>query len=165
MATINMVLGTIADTHPSAHAHVHQRGFTPIVVNFAEVAAAKGSALVAGDVIRTQYIPQRSAVSLGTLGVRVTPGADTTTCTLSVGTEGSTATRFVNAFNYKTATAGALVGASGGTDPLIVGNTVDYITLTITALTGALTSGIVSVGAEMLDLSGRATNAGLATRT
>lgn len=165
MATINMVLGTIADTHPSAHAHVHQRGFTPIVINFAEVAAAKGSPLVAGDVIRTEYIPQRSAVSLGTLGVRQVANAEATAVTLSVGTEASTPTRFVNAFNYRAASVGALVGGSGGADPLIVGNTTDYITLTITALTGTLTSGIVSVGAELLDLSARGINAGLATRT
>ncbi len=164
MATINMVLGTIANTHPSAHANVHQRGFTPIVINFAEVAAAKGSPLVADDVIRTEYVPMRSAVTLGTLGVRQAPGADTTTCTLSVGTEGSTATRYVNAYNYKTANVGAVVG-SAGTDALIVGDTTDYITLTITALTGTLTTGIVTVGAELLDLSARAANAGLATRT
>lgn len=165
MATINMVLGTIANTHPSKHALVHVRGFTPIPVNFAEVAAAKGSALVAGDVIRVAYVPMRSAVSLGTLGVRELPNAEATAVTLSVGTENSTATRFVNAFNYRTAAVGALVGGSGGADPLIVANTVDYITLTITALTGTLTSGIVNVGAETLDLSARATNAGLATRT
>jgi len=165
MATINMVLGTIADTHPSAHAHVHQRGFTPIVVNFAEVAAAKGSPLVAGDVIRTQYIPQRSAVSLGTLGVRQAAAADTTTCTLSVGTEGSTATRFVNAFNYKTAAQGALVGGSGGTYSLMVENNVDYITLDISSLTETLSTGIGTVGSEFLYRSARATNAGLASRT
>lgn len=164
MATINMVLGTIANTHPSAHAHVHQRGFTPIVVNFAEVAAAKGSALVAGDVIRVQYVPQRSAVFLGTLGIRQPPGADTTTSTLSVGTENSSPDRFVSAFNYKTSTTGAFA-ASTNPVPLIVGETVDYITLTLTALTGTLTTGIVVVGSESLDLSGRAANAGLATRT
>lgn len=164
MATINMVLGTIANTHPSAHANVHQRGFTPIVVNFAEVAAAKGSALVAGDVIRVMYVPQRSAVTLGTLGIRQVPGADTTTCTLSVGTEGSSSDRYVAAYNYKTATVGAVAGGAGG-GPLIVGDTTDYVTLTLTALTGALTSGIVVVGAETLDISGRGVNAGLATRT
>lgn len=164
MATINMVLGTIANTHPSAHANVHQRGFTPIVVNFAEVAAAKGSALVAGDVIRVMYVPMRSAVTLGTVGVRVAPGADTTTCTLSVGTEGSTANRYVDAFNYKTAAVGSVAGGAG-TAPLIVGDTTDYVTLTLTALTGTLTSGIVSVGAETLDISARGINAGLATRT
>lgn len=164
MATINMVLGTLANTHPSAHANVFQRGFTPVVVNFAEVAAAKGSALVAGDVIRVQYVPSNSLVSVGTLGIRTAPGADTTTCTLSVGTENSTANRFVDAYNYKTATSGAVTGGTGGS-ALIVNTAVDYITLTITALTGALTTGIVVVGAEFLDISGRTTNAGLATRT
>jgi len=164
MATINMVLGTIANTHPSKHANVHTRGFTPIVINFAEVAAAKGSALVAGDVIRTEYVPMRSAVTLGTLGVRQAPNAEATAVTLSVGTEATTPTRYVNAYNYRTAPVGAVVGSAGG-DALIVGDTTDYITLTITALTGTLTSGIVIVGAELLDLSGRTSNAGLATRT
>lgn len=81
-----------------------------------------------------------------------------------MGTEGSSSDRYVAAYNYKTATVGAVAGGAGG-GPLIVGDTTDYITLTLTALTGALTSGIVVVGAETLDISGRGVNAGLATRT
>ena len=166
MATID-VTNAIQDlTHPSAHAHVYQTAHVPVAIDFAKVLAKKGSALVAGDVIRVFKIPPKTVVSQGWLEVLQASAANLTTCTLNVGLETADPARFISGFNYKTATVGQFATDAATPTRVIVGTTpVEYFTVTIATLTGVLDSGIVNVAASLLDLSDPARSAGLATRT
>lgn len=166
MATVDVSNANLDLTHPSAHAHVYQTGHIPVTIDFAAAAAKKGSALVAGDIIRVLKIPPKSIAAGATLEVLTASGADLTTCTLNVGVESVDQARFISGFNYKTATVGTFASDAATPTRVLVGNgSGDFLTVTLATLTGALTTGSVIVGIGLLDLSDPARSAGLATRT
>ena len=166
MATIDVANAALDLTHPSAHAHVYQTGHIPVAIDLAAAAAKKGSALVAGDILRIMRIPPKTVAAGATLDVITPVGTDTTTLTVGVGVESVDTSRFISGFNLKTATAGTFATDAATPTRIIVGNgSGDYLTLVLSTLTGTLTSGVVNVAIGLLDLSDPARSAGLATRT
>lgn len=119
------------------------------VIDLAAALAAKGSALVATDVIEALYIPPGTAV-LGA-GAAIVAPANSTTLTYTVGT-GTDPDEWVMTLDGKAAvgTFGADVDAVPLWQTYAVADTVD---LTLATLTGTLTAGKVRVYALFLDVT------------
>lgn len=137
--------------HPSRAGNVKVPYLVENIIDFAEAATAKGSALAAADVIEALAIPAGTVV-VGAGAVIVAAG-NSTTLTLTVGT-GTDADEWVATLDGK-AVAGTF-GADLNSDTTFkTFPTADTIDVTLATLTGTLTAGKVRVYALLMDVSGK----------
>ncbi len=116
------------------------------VIDFAKVLQIKGSALAQGDVIEAFQLPDNCVVSWA--AIKVVEVANSTTLTLSLGTEGAT-DDYVDTLNAK------VLGYSPNKNPDTVFKVIPEsspLQLTITGLTGTLTACKVIVYCHLVEL-------------
>lgn len=146
MATISNfdIEGTL---HPSRATNVQVPYVISRVVDWSKVLAAKGSALVAADVVEVLRIPAESVV----MGVwtKVDTAADATTLTLHVG-NGVDPDEYVVSLDAKT--PGYAPDLNSDTTYKLY-SAADTIDITFATLTGTLTSGKVLVSALVCDIA------------
>lgn len=122
------------------------------VIDFAEAATAKGSALAAADVIEAIRLPAGSIVmQAGILVITVAEG-ESSDVALDLGITGVDADQWVDGFDYDAAAAGdrATPVAAGTTDPMAYTAASDTIDVLIQAATTAPTAGKIMVWALVL---------------
>jgi hypothetical protein len=127
--------------------------FKEILIDFAAAATAKGSALVATDVIEAISVPANTLILNAGFEVITVAGGESNDNTLDLGT-GVDADVFVDGFDLDAAAAGAYAQNAAAFQPIVVG-TADTIDLTIATATTAPTSGIVRVWAVLMDIDAR----------
>jgi hypothetical protein len=131
--------------------------FKEILIDFAAAATAKGSALVATDVIEAISVPANSMILNAGLEVITVAGGESNDTTVDLGTA-TDADNFVDGFDLDAAAAGAYAQNAAAFQPIVVG-TADTIDLTIATATTAPTSGVVRVWAVLIDIDARKTAA------
>jgi hypothetical protein len=131
---------------------------TPYIVenyiDFAEVLAAKGSALASSDTVEALVVPAGTMVRAA--GVQCITPDNATTLTLDLGYTGGTVDHWVDGFDHGSAAAGAYSSAPAGDGPVAPGTSADTIDLLFATLTGTLSTGVVRVWAELVDVSEKA---------
>lgn len=152
MPTIaNPTITSYGTAHISRNGNVKTAYLVENIIDFAEVLTAKGSALVATDVVEALQIPSNTIVR--SVGMRILTPANSTTLTMHLGTE-IDVDEWVVSLDGK-AVAGTNSPYLAATDFLAPMTAVNTIDITFATLTGTLTSGRVLVWAEMLDTSGK----------
>jgi hypothetical protein len=131
--------------------------FKEVLIDFAAAATAKGSALVATDVIEAISVPANSMILNAGLEVITVAGGESNDTTVDLGTA-TDADNFVDGFDLDAAAAGAYAQNAAAFQPIVVG-TADTIDLTIATATTAPTSGVVRVWAVLIDIDARKTAA------
>lgn len=124
-----------------------------VIVDFAEAATAKGSALAAADVIQAISVPANTMV-LGA-GIEVVTAADGAAAgiAMDLGVTGGDTDGFVDGFAYHSAAVGAYASVGAGTSVMV--STADTIDLLFQAATTAPVSGKVRVFAILAPVDGR----------
>jgi hypothetical protein len=124
-------------------------------ISFADVTAAKGSAIAASDTIEAISVPAGTLILNAGLQCIVPDNA--TALTLDLGFTGGDVDEFVDGFDHAAAAAGAY-SAYLATDPQWIAPTTsaDTIDLLIATLTDAPTTGTVRVWALLCDVSEKA---------
>jgi hypothetical protein len=127
-------------------------------IDFADVLAAKGSALAANDTIEALTVPAGTLVLKA--GIQTIAVDDATTLTLDMGFTGGDVDEFVDGYDQAAAVAGAY-SAYLATDPvhIVPITTADTIDVLFATLTGTLTVGKIRVWALMVDVSEKALKA------
>lgn len=150
MATITTISGGTADRNtPSRQVY-----FIEKEIDFAVAATAKGSALVATDVIEAIAVPVSTVILNAGLQVVTVATGESNDTTLDLGT-GVDVDNFVDGFDLDAAAAGAYAQNAAAFQPIVVGTTADTIDLTIATATTAPTGGKVRVWALLMDIEPR----------
>jgi len=141
-------------THISRSAQVNVPYLLENVIDYADVLAAKGSALAASDTIEALKIPAGTAILY--VGCRQVVAGNSTTLTLDIGKTGGDVDEWVDGFDAQASAVGAysadLDAVPAIYAPLTTADTVDVLFAT---LTGTLTTGKIAVFALVLDCSGK----------
>jgi hypothetical protein len=153
MATVTTLAGGSVDGFTAGRMPY----FKEVLIDFAAAATAKGSALVATDVIEAISVPANSMILNAGLEVITVAGGESNDTTLDLGTA-TDADNFVDGFDLDAAAAGAYAQNAAAFQPIVVG-TADTIDLTIATATTAPTSGVVRVWAVLIDIDARKTAA------
>jgi hypothetical protein len=132
--------------------------FKEVLIDFAAAATAKGSALVASDVIEAISVPTNTMILNAGFEIITVAGGESNDNTLDLGT-GVDVDVFVDGFDLDAAAAGAYAQNAAAFQPLVVGGTADTIDLLIATATTAPTSGVVRVFAVLMDIDARKTAA------
>lgn len=125
------------------------------VIDFADVLAAKGSALAAADVIEAITVPAGTYI-LGA-GIQTVAVDDATTLTLDVGITGGDVDQWVDGYDQAAAAVGAFSTLPATAAPGLfgmVGATADTIDVLFATLTGTLTVGKIRVWALLAEVGG-----------
>jgi hypothetical protein len=154
MATVTTLAGGSVDGFTAGRMPY----FKEVLVDFAAAATAKGSALVATDVIEAISVPANTMILNAGFEIITVAGGESNDNTLDLGT-GVDADVFVDGFDLDAAAAGAYAQNAAAFQPLVVGGTADTIDLTIVTATTAPTSGVVRVFAVLMDIDARKTAA------
>jgi hypothetical protein len=154
MATVTTLAGGSVDGFTAGRMPY----FKEVLVDFAAAATAKGSALVATDVIEAISVPANTMILNAGFEIITVAGGESNDNTLDLGT-GVDADVFVDGFDLDAAAAGAYAQNAAAFQPLVVGGTADTIDLTIVTATTAPTSGVVRVWAVLIDIDARKTAA------
>lgn len=122
-------------------------------IDLAAAAAAKGSALVATDVIETVRVPKDSILLTGFAQKTSALTGTVSVLTLDIGVTGVNAQEYGTGWNAFAATVGSYSAPTASTPRII--NTVggDTVDITIASLTGTLTGGKIRVGVLVADTS------------
>jgi hypothetical protein len=150
MATVTTLAGGSVDGFTAGRMPY----FKEVLVDFAAAATAKGSALVATDVIEAISVPANTMILNAGFEIITVAGGESNDNTLDLGT-GVDADVFVDGFDLDAAAAGAYAQNAAAFQPLVVGGTADTIDLTIVTATTAPTSGVVRVFAVLMDIDAR----------
>ena len=153
MATVTTLAGGSVDGFTAGRMPY----FKEVLIDFAAAATAKGSALVATDVIEAISVPANSMILNAGLEVITVAGGESNDTTVDLGTA-TDADNFVDGFDLDAAAAGAYAQNAAAFQPIVVG-TADTIDLTIATATTAPTSGVVRVWAVLIDIDARKTAA------
>lgn len=154
MATVTTLAGGSVDGFTAGRMPY----FKEVLIDFAAAATAKGSALVATDVIEAISVPTNTMILNAGFEIITVAGGESNDNTLDLGT-GADADVFVDGFDLDAAAAGAYAQNAAAFQPLVVGGTADTIDLTIVTATTAPTSGVVRVFAVLMDIDARKTAA------
>lgn len=119
------------------------------VVDFAQAATDKGSALAAADVIPAITVPANTVVLAAGMEVTAAHAGTSTDTAFDLGIGGGA--NFVDGFDFDGASVGAYA-TSATTVPVVIGGTADNIDITIQAMTGTTTGGKVRVFAILMDI-------------
>jgi hypothetical protein len=122
------------------------------VIDFADVLAAKGSALASSDVI--EAIRFRAGSVIHYAGIQTMAVDDATTLTLDLGITGGDVDAYVDGYDQAAAAAGAYATMLMDATDLQVNTTADSIDVLFATLTGTLTSGKIRVYALITDVNG-----------
>lgn len=124
-------------------------------INFADITAAKGSAVAAADTVEALTVPAGTLILNAGLQCMIADNA--TALTLDLGFTGGDVDEFVDGFDHAAAAAGAY-SAYLATDPqwIAPSTSADTIDLLIATLTDAPTVGQVRVWALLCDVSPKA---------
>jgi hypothetical protein len=160
MATISLAAG---NTKHATRGNGQVPYVVETIVDFADAATAKGSALAAADVITVLDIPAESVVLAAGAEVLTVRTGTTTDLTLDIGVTGVDADAFVDGFDFDAAAVGAYTSQPAAYQPIVVGNTADTLDILIATQTGTFTGGSLRVFALVLDVSDR-NNAGTVDR-
>jgi hypothetical protein len=150
MATVTTLAGGSVDGFTAGRMPY----FKEVLIDFAAAATAKGSALVATDVIEAISVPTNTMILNAGFEIITVAGGESNDNTLDLGT-GADADVFVDGFDLDAAAAGAYAQNAAAFQPLVVGGTADTIDLTIATATTAPTSGVVRVFAVLMDIDAR----------
>jgi hypothetical protein len=150
MATVTTLAGGSVDGFTAGRMPY----FKEVLIDFAAAATAKGSALVATDVIEAISVPANTMILNAGFEIITVAGGESNDNTLDLGT-GVDADVFVDGFDLDAAAAGAYAQNAAAFQPLVVGGTADTIDLTIVTATTAPTSGVVRVFAVLMDIDAR----------
>jgi hypothetical protein len=120
------------------------------VIDFAEAAVAKGSALVAADIIEAITVPAGSVIVNAGIQVVATPAGGTGTV-LDLGVTAIDADVFVDGFAFDSAVAGAYAQNAAAFQPVVIGAT-DTLDVLIQAASTVSTSGKIRVWAILMDV-------------
>jgi hypothetical protein len=126
--------------------------FVETVIDMAEAATAKGSALASSDVLEAITVPEGHVVMWAGLECTETPSGGTGTV-LDLGITGNDPDRFVDGFAFDSASAGDYATLANTGVPLAVGSE-DTIDVLIQAASTVSTSGKVRVYAVLMEVGG-----------
>lgn len=122
-------------------------------VDFAAAAAAKGSALVATDVIEALRIPKDHAVLGAFIKKTAAMTGTSVDLTLDLGVTGVDVDVFVDGWDFDAAAVGSYGTPAGVQTPDLVLATSDTIDILIATQTGTFTGGKATVYALVVDLT------------
>lgn len=122
------------------------------VIDFAAAATAKGSALVATDIIEAIAIPAQTLIVDAGMQV-VAAAAGGTGTVLDLGVVGIDTDVFVDGFAFDSAAVDAYAQNPAAFQPVVIGATADTLDITIQAATTVSTSGKVRVWALLMSVS------------
>ena len=159
-------MATVDLSKPQGGGHPTRQGPTNVpytveaVVDYAEVLAAKGSALAAADIVKAIAVPANTMIV--SAGIQQLAQADSTALTLHLGTTADD-DQFAVSFNAKTGVVGTYAPVASTGVPRIAGaaTSVDVVFAT---LTGTLEAGAVRVFAVLVDIDPKKAP-GIATST
>jgi hypothetical protein len=154
MATVTTLAGGSVDGFTAGRMPY----FKEVLIDFAAAATAKGSALVASDVIEAISVPTNTLILNAGFEVITVAGGESNDNTLDLGT-GVDVDVFVDGFDLDAAAAGAYAQNAAAFQPLVVGATADTIDVLIATATTAPTSGVLRVWAVLMDVEARRTAA------
>lgn len=153
MATI-----TTLDSSGTGHFSFSQSAKVPymveVIIDFAEAATAKGSALAAADVIECIAVPAYTSIQNAGIEVITAVGGASADVTVDLGVTGIDADNFVDGYDLDAGTAGGVAQNAAAFQPIIIGGTADTIDLLFATATTAPTSGVVRVWALLCDIDG-----------
>lgn len=124
--------------------------FVETVIDLAAAATAKGSALVATDIIEAISVGGNAIVMAAGMECTATPAGGTGTV-LDLGITGGDVDRFVDGFAFDSASAGDYATGANTGVPFVMG-AADTIDVLIQAATTVSTSGKVRVWAVLMDV-------------
>lgn len=150
MATISIAAGATAGRTAGAVPYL-----VDVIVDFADAATEKGSALAAADVIEALSVPTNTCILNAGLEVITAAGGESSDVTYDLGVTGIDADVFVDGFDGDAAAAGAYAQNAAAFQPVVIGATADTIDLLIATATTAPTSGKVRVWAVLMNVDGR----------
>ena len=125
--------------------------FVEVEIDLAAAATAKGSALVATDVIEAITVPAGHAVMFAGTEI-ITAPAGGTSATFDLGITGGDVDAFVDGGAITSATAGTYAALANTATPIVFGSedTIDMLLIGTTVDT----SGVIRVYAYMMDIDG-----------
>ena len=130
-----------------------QRGRNPYMVqgilDFAQAATDKGSALAAADVIPVLTIPANTVILGAGIEVPACAAVTSTNTAFDLGIAGGA--NFVDGFDFDGASVGDYATMQT-TAPVVIGGTADNLDVTLQAMTGTTTAGKVRVLAIVMDV-------------
>jgi len=133
-----------------------QRGRNPYMVqgilDFAQAATDKGSALAAADIIEAITVGANTMVMAAGMECTTTPSGGTGTV-LDLGITGGDVDAFVDGFAFDSASAGDYATLANTATPILV-TTSDTVDVLIQAATTVSTAGKVRVWAVLMDVDG-----------
>lgn len=153
MATISTLYKS-GSTHQSTFNAVNNSYLVDNLIDLAEVASEKGSAIAQGDVIEALYLPAGTQVLFAGLQVVEEMTGTSTDATVDLGITGGDVDAFVDGFDLDGAAAGAYATpASAAITPATFITTADTLDILVATQTGTITGGKVRVFAHVLDVS------------
>lgn len=121
-------------------------------IDFAKVAAAKGSAIAAADIVEALAVPAGAIVHAAGVQVMSPFTGTATNITLDVGITGVLAKAFVDAFDFDAAVVGDWAGPIPANIPRLV-PTADTIDILVATQTGTFTGGKLRVWAVLSNVN------------
>lgn len=151
MATIS-TLNIEGTTGISYGAQTKLQYLVEVVIDWADVLAAKGSALADNDVVEAITVPAGTVI-LG-VGAQVMVATDGTTLTCDVGVTGVDVDEWVDGIDAKATALTYWTPLAVTPDQTII-STADTIDVLLLTLTGTVTTGKLRVFAWLLDVSAK----------
>lgn len=155
MATVNMTTSPTVVKHPTLGGNVKHAYLVEYMLDWADAATAKGSALAAADVIEVIDIPAESIVLAAGFEVFTVATGESADVALTLG-DGVDPNRWVDTFDLDAAAAGAHGTIVVATANPTIFATADTIDVVISAATTAPTGGKLRVYAVLIDASNAA---------
>ena len=133
------------------------------IIDLADAATAKGSALAQGDIIQVLTVPAGSLVVFAGFQVMTAMTGTSTDTTLDFGVTGGNVDAFVDGFDLDGAAAGAYatVASTAVSDATFI-STADTLDLLIATQTGTITGGKLRFYAHILPCDSRDSDVGIA---
>lgn len=155
MATVDLAV-LDGDGAPSHWANVKTPYLVEVVLDFAEAATEKGSALAQADVIEIIDVPEETLVLMAGFEVTEAMTGTSTDATLDFGITGGDVDKYVDGFDLDAASVGdyatVATGANVINDALFTSD--DTLDILIVTQTGTITGGKLRCWAYMVDVSG-----------
>lgn len=143
-------LMVVGSTHQSVNNNVKKPYVAHLDIDFADALAAKGSALVATDVIPAIYLPAGTVVL--DAGIKLIEPANSTTLTVDLGHSAGNPDDFVDGFDAQGSAAGSYAARDAAAAIVGASNAAASMDVTLATLTGTLSSGVIRVWALIVDV-------------
>lgn len=136
--------------------------YVELIVDLAEAATAKGSALAQGDVIETISVPAGTQVTFAGLQKVSAMTGSSTDLTFDFGITGGDVDAFVDGWDYDAATVNAYASpATAAITPATFVTTTDTLDILFATQTGTVTGGKIRVFAWLADCSNKIKKPGI----